>query len=492
MTRASQGNGGSSGPSIDLGRHQSQVGHAQRAQRELARRVIDAMKERLGVPEPSQKIGRHQRRQLRVPTSEQEDGTVVSVGRRFQDVNFDGYGLATIAHIALAANGEKAKSTLTMQAIGQTVLQSVEDGVYVSANGPAVVTSNSTASVLARGGVVLGAGAAPAQTAMLSIGGDGPAVPDAIANAHPELAGAAHEVWKSWHDDAGDAATERDELQSDIDPDEASERKPTQDEVTAKNLATSTFVDNNQIGQPTTEDGGGVAIHGGSGVLIASPKFAALHAGDALTITSDMPALVAWTHLDLFSGQDTKITAGRHGALYAAQKMRLVANEGDLLLATRKGDKLEVMATKVHLGELAPADPQEETQTVSLRAKKRVSIGTDKDASRDEGDEGFFVESHEVVEVKSDKTITLDATEELTLKITDQDFSLVIDDDGKITITSDQTSLAISDDDGLVFGKNDDYLKVSSNKVFAGLDSNTKVEVTSSSVSIKGSRIELG
>ncbi|MBZ0121045.1 MAG: hypothetical protein K8H88_28885, partial [Sandaracinaceae bacterium] len=115
MTRASQGNGGSSGPSIDLGRHQSQVGHAQRAQRELARRVIDAMKERLGVPEPSQKIGRHQRRQLRVPTSEQEDGTVVSVGRRFQDVNFDGYGLATIAHIALAANGEKAKSTLTMQ-----------------------------------------------------------------------------------------------------------------------------------------------------------------------------------------------------------------------------------------------------------------------------------------------------------------------------------------------------------------------------------------
>ncbi|MBZ0117939.1 MAG: hypothetical protein K8H88_13130, partial [Sandaracinaceae bacterium] len=45
------------------------------------------------------------------------------------------------------------------------------------------------------------------------------------------VAGAAHEVWKSWHDDAGDAATERDELQSDIDPDEASERKPTQDEV---------------------------------------------------------------------------------------------------------------------------------------------------------------------------------------------------------------------------------------------------------------------
>ena len=71
--------------------------------------------------------------------------------------------------------------------------------------------------------------------------------------------------------------------------------------------------------------------------------------------------------------------------------------------------------------------------------------------------------------------------------------SIVVDSEGAITITSDGTTFTISDSDGLVFGDDqDDYLTASSDTVFAGIDSDNCIEISSSEVSIKGSKIELG
>lgn len=486
MTR---GNGGGGG--IDLASHDSHVRDVQRAQRDLASRVLEGMREALAVPEVSDEIGTHQRYQVRVPTTETPDGTVVSMGRRAEGRNYDGYGLTTVAHVAVSAEGGKTASTLTLQSNGQALVQSDDDSAYVVSKGPAVLASAAVVNVVASGGLVLAAGGA-VEVANAAIEGEKPAAPGALSG-HGDLMGEAADLWSTWSDDAGDAATERDELVSDMDPDEASEWKPTQDEVKAKDLAKEALQDRNELGSAAANEDGGVAIFGKAGVLLATPKFAAIHAADALTMTSTMPALVGFDALELVAGNDARLTAGRHTAIYASQKLRLIANEGDLTIATRSGDVVEVLAKAVHLGELEPDDPQTETELVSLRAKNRISLATDKDSGRDEGDDGVFVETHEVIEIKGDKTILVEGAEEITLRIADNDYDIVIDDEGKITIRSDQTQLAISDDDGLVFGDDeDDYLTASSDGVFAGIDSDNCLDISSSEVAIKGNRIEIG
>jgi len=479
-------------PVIDLTTHGQRVRSVVSAQNELGTSARDAMRDRLAVPEVSDTVGTHQRHQLRVPTSERPNGTVVSVGRRQDARNYDGYGLTTIAHVAVSAEGGKAESTMTLQSNGQLLVQSDMDGAYVVSKGPATIASAAVANVTASGGVVIAAGGS-VEVANAAIEGEAPDAPAALSS-HPDLMGAAKDAWSEWSEAVGDAVAARDELSNDADPEHKTAWEASQGEVRAAELAETAHVSNNALGDETTSEGGGVAIWGDGGFVMGSPEFGALHAEKALTLSSKRPAVAATESLDLSAAEDVAVTAGGMVAVVGSQQVRVIANADDLHLASRGGEKVEVQAKAVHLGELEPDDPQEETELVSLRAKKRVSLATDKDAGRDEGDDGIFLETHEVIEALADSTIELAAGESVTLKIDDDtEYSIVVDSEGAITITSDGTTFTISDSDGLVFGDDqDDYLTASSDTVFAGIDSDNCIEISSSEVSIKGSKIELG
>ncbi|MCA9611090.1 MAG: hypothetical protein KC619_36095 [Myxococcales bacterium] len=480
-------------PSIDLGAHERGVQSTQSAQRALADDARDVMKERLGLPEVSTTVGDHQRHQLRVPTRAAQEGTVISAGRRQDGRNYDGYGLTTNSHVAVSAEGGKEESTMTLQANGQLLVQSDDDSVYVVSKAPAVIASAAVTNVAATGGVVIAAGGSR-DVANQRIEGQKPTIIPAALAEHAELMGTANDDWSSWSDAVKDAVTARDELSDTADPDHKTEWAGNQDEVKSSDLASATLDSRNQLGDATTSLEGGVAIYGDGGFVVGSPEFGAIHAEKGLSLSSTKPSITATEHLDLSAAEDASLTAGNHVAIIGAQRVRLIANEDDLTIAARAGDKVEVMAKAVHLGELEPDDPQEETETVSLRAKKRISLGTDKDASRDEGDEGIWMQTHEVIDGLADSTIQLAAGETVTLKIDDDtEYSIVVDSEGTITITSDQTTFTISDSDGLVFGDSqDDYLTASSDGVFAGIDSDNCIDISSSEVSIKGSKIEIG
>lgn len=479
-------------PTLDLDAHAGGVRAAQSAQRALADDALDAMKGDLGLPEISTTVGTHQRHQVRVPTREVEDGTVISSGRRQDGRNYDGYGLTTNSHVAVSAEGGKAESTMTLQANGQLLIQSDDDSAYVVSKGPAVLASAAVANVAATGGVVIAAGGSRT-VANKKIEGQKPAAPEALEK-HAELMSTAKDDWSTWSGAVGDAVAARDELSDEADPDFKTEWAGNQDEVKSKDLAAAAHGDHNALGDATTSEEGGVAIYGQGGFVVGSPEFGAIHAEKGLSLSSKKPSVTATEHLDLSAAEDAALTAGNHVAIVGAQKVRLIANADDLTIAARTGDKVEVMAKAVHLGELDPDDPQEETETVSVRAKKRVSLATDKDASRDEGDEGIWLETHEVIDGLADSTIQLAAGESVTIKIDgDTEYSIVVDSEGAITVTSDQTTFTISDSDGLIFGdSDDDYLTASSDTVYAGVDSDNCIEISSSEVSIKGSKIELG
>lgn len=478
--------------SLDLSKHEGAVRSTRAAQRALADDAAKVMKQRLAVPEVSTLTGEHQRHQVRVPTRKKEDGTVISAGRRQDGRNYDGYGLTTNSHVVASAEGGKKESTMTLQSNGQLLVQSDDDSAYVVSAGPAVLASAAVTNVVASGGVVIAAGGAIA-VKNDPVAGKAPKAPAALAK-HGALMGEATKGWGTWSGAVDAAVAARDQLSELADPEFKTEWTATQASVTSRDLASDTHGTRNPLGKSAAAKKGGVAVYGEAGFVIGTPKFGAVHAEEALSLSSKNPSIAATEHLDLSAAEDASLTAGNNVALIGAQRVRVIANEGDLTLAARTGDAVEVMGKAIHLGQLEPDEPQEETELVSVRAKKRISLATDDDGEREEGDDGIWLKTPEVIDGLADSTIQLAAGESITLKIDDDtEYSIMVESGGAITITSDATTFTISDDDGLVFGDDDDdYLKASSDSIYAGVDSDHCIEISSDEVSIKGDSIELG
>jgi hypothetical protein len=473
---------------IDLSGHDSMVGAVQRAQARLADDVVGRMSDAFKMPAVSEKVGKHQRQQTRVPTAETLDGTVVSMGRRLDDRNYDGWGLTTIAHVVIDAAGGKDKSTLTMQANGQTLLQSDQDSVYVVSKGPAVMASAAVANIVASGGLAFAAGSSfPIEN--VRVKDEKPTAPHALDN-HADWAGSIADAFKGWTDGAATALQERDGLHGDADPDAALERKPAHVDMDAATTAKQTLSDRNELGKAEEASIGAVAVYGAGGLLLGTPRAATLHAENAITVSSKAPAVVGTESLDLSAGTDARLVAGRDALFVGGRHVRAVAHDGNLHLAARKGEKVEVQAKNVLLGQLAPPAPQTETELVKLRAKKEVSIATGRDPGA--GPDGVHVETHGEIGAKADKTITLEGTQAVTFKVKDKDVEIVLDPGGKITVKAGQSVLEISKGGGLTFKKQGNHLTADSSKAFLGVSSANSFTANNSGVDIKGGTIKIG
>jgi hypothetical protein len=192
-------------------------------------------------------------------------------------------------------------------------------------------------------------------------------------------------------------------------------------------------------------------------------------------------------------GRHLAATAAENASVMAGKRVDVVAHEDVLHLASRKGAGVEIEGKALAIGELAPSDPQVITDDVFVRAKKHVSIATDKDPDRAESAAGVHVTTHDVMVVKSDKTVTIEAADTITLKIADKEIQLVVDKAGKIQIKTKDALVALADSNGVGLShKNKELVRAKSDKVTVGTGPSDKLEIASGSVALKGGSIKIG
>lgn len=473
--------------SLDLTSHGDRVRQARAALSSHLQDERSAYGERFVRPEISTEVGPHQRHQIRVPTRSAPDGTVLSMGRRQDGRNHDGAGLTTNAHVDVRASGGKAESRMTLQANGQLVVQSDMDSAYVISAAPAVIASSAVTNVLGASGVVIASGAA-VPLAPLRVEGESPTTP-AATGGHADAMQAEVDAWTSANDVLDGALADRDALQAEMAPDQASEIAPTKTDLSV--LASDTFTGPNALGEQVQGEAGALALSGAGGVLVSTPLHAALHAGEMASVCAPTVAVVGTEAVDLVAKTTLAATSETDARLFAGARLDLVAHTGPLHMASRSGEMLEVQAPEIRVGATEPASPQQATRAVSMESTEHFGLSTG-GACPDASQAGMHLASHDVIEASADKTITISAADTITLEIGGQPIKIVVDKAKTVTVTVQSTELALSASGGLVVKHRGEVLKGSSSTCFLGPSPSSRFEATTSQVSIKGSAIKLG
>lgn len=474
---------------IDLATHEERIRGTRAALREKLDAERHAYASRFTRPEISTETGEHQRLQTRVPTRSDPNGTVVSMGRRADGRNHDGFGLTTIAHVDVCANGGKAESRMTLQANGQVVLQSDMDSAYVVAAGPAVLASSAVTNVLGGAGVVIASGAAVPLAPVL-VEGESPAAPQATSK-HADGMQAQVDAWTDIDGALADAVSSRDGWQSDLAPNQSSELRPAKDAIDLGKLAADTFKGPNALGTAAEGEGGALALTGGGGLLVSTPKGGAVHAAEWLGLSSAKVAVIGTDLCDLTGAGLLSLTSGANARLYAKDRLDVVAHTQPLHIASRTGDALEVQAKAIRVGATQPDAPQEATAAVAVHSTTHIGLATGSDAPAEDA-AGIRLQSHDTVEAKARTTVLLEAANSLTFKIADQTIQIAIDKGKAVTITVEDSTIEISKSKGLSVKHGAEVLKGTRTNCFLGPSSSSRFEATTSAVAIKGSSIKIG
>jgi hypothetical protein len=474
---------------IDLATHEERL----RATRSTLREKLDAERQayssRFTRPEISTQTGEHQRLQTRVPTRSDPTGTVVSMGRRADGRNHDGFGVTTIAHVDACARGGKAESRMTLQANGQLVVQSDMDSAYLLAAGPAVLASSAATNVLGAGGVVIAAGPT-VPVAPVPIEGESPPAPKATSG-HADAMQAQVDAWTDIDGALAETISKRDGWQCDLAPDQSSELRPAKDDADLAQLATKTFKDPNTLGTKVDGEGGALALSGAGGLLVSTPASGAMHAARWLGLSSAKVAVVGSELVDVTAAGLVSLTSGEDARLYAKGRLDVVSHTQPLHLASRTGDALEAQAKAIRIGATQPAAPQEATAAVSMRSTTHVGLATGDDAPA-EDEAGVRLRSHDTVEAKAGTTVLLEAADSLTFKIADKTIQIAIDKGKKVTVTVEDTTIELSKSGGLSVKHGAEVLKGTRSNCFLGPSSSSRFEATSSGLTMKGGSIKIG
>lgn len=475
---------------IDLATHEERIRTTRSALREKLEAERQAYASRFIRPEISTQTGEHQRLQTRVPTRSDPNGTVLSMGRRADGRNHDGFGVTTIAHVDVCARGGKAESQMTLQANGQVVVQSDMDSAYLVAKGPSVLASSAVTNVLGAAGVVIAAGSA-VPVAPVPVEGESPAAPQATSG-HADAMQAQVDAWTNINGALADAISSRDGWQNDLAPTQSSELRAAKDGVDLAQLATDTFKGPNTLGTEVDGEGGALALSGGGGILIGTPASAAVHADRWLGLSSTKVTVVGAELVDMTGVDLVSLTSGDSARMYAKGRLDLVAHTQPLHLATRSGDALEVQAKAIRVGATQPEVPQEPTAAVSVRSTTHLGLATGDDAPTD-GEAGIRLRSHEAIDGKAGTTVLLEAADSLTFKIADQTIQVRIDKGKKVTVTIEDATLEISKSGGLVVKhRGAEVLKGTGSNCFLGPSASSRFQATPSQLAIKGSSIKIG
>jgi hypothetical protein len=470
---------------LDLGPERTRLESIQRAHREAADQWLARMREQHRVPEHAQQTGPNQRLQMRVPTAGQADGTTISAGRR-SDRSYDGYAVKTNRHLAMSGEGGVANSTMTLQANGQVIVQSDQASLFLVSTAPATLASTSVTNIAGAGVVIAAGGGAP--VAMMPIKGEGPATPESVSGAASAAQGAA-EAWSAWDDEVESETRARDDRRSAIDPARAAAYAAPKTAEGAK----AVLVDANKAGEKSAGGAGGLVLHGEDNLLIGTPKKAALRAAEALTVSSKTIAQLAHEDAEIATGRDLNATVGRNASVLATGRMDMVASDETLHLASRKGPGVEVQGKALMFGETSPEDPQRATEHVFVRSTAHVSVTTDSDPQREERADGIHLTSHDVIEAKSDTSVTIDAVDSVTLRIGQSEIDIVVDRAGKISLRAKQAEIKIDDRAGItVSHRGTAVMSGSASRVAVGTGPSDKLEISSGSVALKGGTIKIG
>ena len=474
--------------SIDVSASKARLEGVRRSQQEGVRALLSKMNENNRVPPPEETLGAHQRLQMRVPTAGSEDGTIISAGRR-SGASFDGYAVKTNAHVAMSAEGGVAASTMTLQSNGQLMVQSDQASLFLLSTAPATLASTSVTNVAGAGVVIAAGGGAP--VVMVPVDGgaaDKPAVPESASGA-ASAAQAAADAWSRWDGAVSDATSARDELRRTMDPDRATEYAAPAQGAGAKGV----LVDSNKQGEKSDGGAGGLVLHGEKSVLIGTPGTGAIRAAETLTISTRTLASIAHEDSELVAGRHLSATVAENASVMAGKRVDVVAHADVLHLASRTGEGVEIEGKALFVGEITPSDPQVITDNVFVRAKKHVSIGTNKDPDRAESADGVHVATHDVIVAKSDATVTVEAADTITLKIADKEIQLVVDKGGTIQIKTKDAIVALGDSNGVGLShRNKELVRAKSDKVTVGTGPSDKLEIASGSVALKGGSIKIG
>lgn len=474
---------------IDLTTHEQRI----RATRALLQEKLGSEREayasRFVRPTISTETGEHQRLQTRVPTRSDPSGTVLSMGRRADGRNHDGFGLTTIAHVDMRASGGKDESRMTLQSSGQLVVQSDMDSTYVIAAGPAVLASSAVTNVLGAAGVVIAAGGAVPLTP-LAVEGESPTVPEG-ASGHADAMQAQVDAWSEIDGALAGAISDRDGWQSDMSPSQSSELRPAKAGADLAQLATDTFKGPNTLGTAVEGEGGALALSGTAGLLVSTPASGSVHADQWLGLSSTKVVIVGTELVDVTGSSLVSLTSGENARLFAKSRVDVVAHTQALHLASRAGDALEAQAKAIRIGATHPSSPQEPTAAVVARSTTHVGLATGDGAAAEDA-AGIRLQSHDTIAGKAGTTVLLEAADTLTFKIADQTIEVAVDKSKKVTITIEDTTLELSKSGGLSVKHGAEVLKGTRNSCFFGPSISNRFEATSSQVAIKGSSIKIG
>lgn len=481
--------------SIDLAGPSRRVSRVQAAQRKLSD-FLARMNSGNVVPDPDDQTGANQRLSMRIPTAGQPTGTIISAGKG-GPASFDGYAVKTIGHVAMTAEGGVAASSMTLQANGQVMVQSDQASLFLLSTAPATLASTSVTNVAGAGVVIAAGGGAPVKMIPITSGeakssstsaGAGAGTPDSVAGAS-DAAKSTSDKWKSWDDALSSTTRTRDELRRTMDPSRAATFAPPKAQTDAK----SSLVDANKAGDKSAAGSGGLVLHGEKTVLVGTPGTGAFRAAEALTISSKTLASIAEQDAEIVVGRNLSSTISGTSSWLAKGRLDVVSHEGILHIATRTGELLEIQGKSLAVGEIAPSDPQLETQHVHVRAKTHVGIATDVDPSRGQKDAGVHIDSHAVIEARSASTVTIQAKDSVTLKIGDAQIDLVVDKQGKIELRAKSATLALGDRDGAELGhRGTKLIKGTSDRVTMGTGPSDKLEIAAGNVALKGGSIKIG
>jgi roadblock/LC7 domain-containing protein len=456
--------------------------------REQTQKLTSTLGAPIAQPEIDTSRADHKHLQVRVPTAGELEGTIVTLGRRQEKRAFDGVGVVTNRHVVVDARGGKTKSTMSLQANGQLLLQSDDDSLYALSKGPAFLASSAAVDVVGAGGVFLSGGFS-STVKNPPITGEQLEAPQALEG-FTSFQGAASAAWSATDTTLKQAAAILDALQASMDPSYATVYTPIHDAVNLAATTKTAIETNNAPGSAMAKDKGAVVIHGAGGVFVDTPESAVLQATKSLALSSDWTSIFGQTAVDLFASSAFSVTAGDQGRVYAGTQLRLVAESDKVHIGARKGEPVEVQAKAVRIGETSPADPQVPTEAVSLCALESASIVTG-DGAAHGTPAGILFESHDVIEGKSKKSITLEAEEKLTVQTADKAIKIVVDSAGEVLIKAKSATVTVSDSGGVKVTHKQATIEASTTTVTAKSGGN-KVEIGPAGVTVKGTVINIG
>lgn len=308
-------------------------------------------------------VGVKQRLRIHVPVVY----TQLTLGEAYRNQDaqgfaYPGFGVETDGHIFLNARNVAARSTVTIQAKDDVVVQSERGKLWAGASGDTNIASQSNSFLMGGGGVVIAGGAAVTWGGNQNADGTTPPRPSWMGG-FAQAGSGINRVWAAADSLVAVATGIRGVVA-------AKTGKP---KGLNLGLATANLLMGNAggaivsgLGAANSDPIGGTVIHGTGGVIVGSTHTMGLYSATGTTIASGLGAGILAPSVGITGFNDVALESLRKAEVKSGGATDVIGHD-ELLLACRTGPT-KLLGRNIEIGVQAGVAPQWSTEKVRVES----------------------------------------------------------------------------------------------------------------------------